>query len=68
MAQFFEIQNGDGRHLELWLLRCFDVTSVFQIKVAIFILNLAMIGQIVKKSKLAAAAILKSTLPVEPPS
>jgi len=47
--QFFEIQDGGGRHLELWSYRFFDVTDVFWIKVAIFPLNLAMIGQIVKK-------------------
>jgi len=46
--QFSEIQDGDGHHLELWLLRFFDVTEVFKSKVAIFLLNLAMIGQIVK--------------------
>jgi len=47
--QFFEIQDGGDRHLELLLCRFFDVTNVFRIKVAIFPLNLAMIGQIVTK-------------------
>jgi len=47
--QFFEIQDGGGRHLELWLVRFFDVTDVIYIKLAIFLLNLAMIGQIVKR-------------------
>jgi len=27
--QFFEIQDGGGHHLELWLLRFVDVTDVF---------------------------------------
>jgi len=45
--QFFEIHDGGGRHLELWLRRFFDVTDVFWIKVAISPVNLAMIGQIV---------------------
>jgi len=45
--QFFEIQDGGGRHHELWLRRFFDFTDVFRIKVSIFPLNLAMIGQIV---------------------
>jgi len=27
--QFFEIQDGGGRHLELWLSRFFDATDVF---------------------------------------
>jgi len=26
---FFEIQDGGGRHLELWLRRFFDVTKIF---------------------------------------
>jgi len=43
--QFYEIQD---RHLELWLLGLFHVTDVFQIKVEIFLLNLAMLGQMVK--------------------
>jgi len=30
---FFEIQNGGGRHLEIWLPRFFDVTDVVKIKV-----------------------------------
>jgi len=47
--QFFKIQDGGDRHLELWLRRFFDVTNVFYIEAAIFPLNLAMIGQIVTK-------------------
>jgi len=47
--QFFEFQDGGGRHLQLCLRRFFDVTDVFLIKVALFSLNLAMIGQIVTK-------------------
>jgi len=27
--QFSEIQEGDGRHFELWLRRFFDITGVF---------------------------------------
>jgi len=34
---FFEIEDGGGHHLELWLLRFFDVSDVFLIKVPIFI-------------------------------
>jgi len=48
----FEIQNGGGRHVELRLLRFFNVTDLFQIKVAIFLLNLAMTGHIVNKWQL----------------
>jgi len=47
--QFFEIKDGGGRHLAFWLRRLLTFTDVFQIKVAIFPLNLAMIGQIVTK-------------------
>jgi len=45
----FKNQDGGGRHLELRLLRLFDVTDVFQIKVAKLKLNLTMIAQIVNK-------------------
>jgi len=44
----FEIQDGSGRHLDLWLLRFFDVTDVFLIEV-IFLLNLMMIDQYIMK-------------------
>jgi len=62
--QFFENQDGGGHHLELWLRRFFDVTDVFKIKVAVFLLNLVTIGQMVKKRqpffefKTAATALL----------
>jgi len=52
MTTVSEIQDGGGRHFELWLLRFFDVADVFEIKVAIFLLTLVMIGQIVKKWQL----------------
>jgi len=51
-----------------------DVIDIFQIEVSMFSLILVTIGQILRngssfsKSKMAAAAILKSTLPVEPSS
>jgi len=41
----FEIQDGGGRNIELWLLRFFNIADVFYIKVAIFLLNLMMIGR-----------------------
>jgi len=47
----FKIQDGGGRHLELWLLRFFAVADVFLIKVAIFLLTLVMIDQIVRNGK-----------------
>jgi len=49
----FEIQDGDGHHFELRLLRSVDdADDVFNFKVAIFLLNLAMIGQIINKLQL----------------
>jgi len=45
----FKIKDGGGRHLKLWILNLFDVIDVFSIKVAIFLLNLAMIGHKKKK-------------------
>jgi len=71
---FFEIQDEDNRHLEFVQLWIFDVIDMFQIEVPMFPLISVTIGQIVKKwqqfskSKMAVAAILRSTLPVEPPS
>jgi len=50
--QFLEIQGGDGHHLELWLLKFFDVIGLFKIKVLVFLLNLAMIGLILSKWQL----------------
>jgi len=47
--QFFKIQDGSGRHLDLWVLGRFDVIGEVKIKVAIFLLHFAIIGQIVKK-------------------
>jgi len=47
--QFIKIQEGGGRHLELWVLSLFDVVRVFYIKVAILLLKLSMIGKIVDK-------------------
>jgi len=49
LQQFFEIQYGGGRHLELCLRRLFEIPDVFVIKVAILLLNLVMFGRIVKK-------------------
>jgi len=72
--QFFEIQYGGDRHLEFSQICISDVIDMFQFEVPMFQLMLMTIGQILKKwqlfskSKMAAAAILKSTIPVEPSS
>jgi len=62
----YSVSNSQNpNYLKLWLLRFLVVTYVFKINVAIVLLNLAMIGRIVKKwqphfskLKMAATAIL----------
>jgi len=72
---FFEILDGGDRHLEFLQICISDVIDMFQMKVPMFPLILVTMGQILNKwqqffskSKMAAAVILKSTLPVEPSS
>jgi len=72
-ANVFATQDGGSRHLELLELCISGVIDMFQIEVTMYSLILGTIGKIVKKCsfskyKMAAAAILKSTLPIEPPS
>jgi len=61
-------------HLEFFQLYISDVKGMFQIEVSMSPLILVTIGQIIKKwqqffkSKMAAAANLKSILSVEPTS
>jgi len=47
--QFFEIQDGGGRHLEFVILRISYVIDMFHIEIPVFPLILMTIGQIVKK-------------------
>jgi len=70
-ATVFLIQDGGDRHLEFVQLYISDVIDMFQIEVPMFpviLVKQLRIGSSVSKFKMAAAAILKSTLPVEPPS
>jgi len=69
IAIVFKIQDGGDHHLEFLQICISDVIDMFQIEVPMFSLILVTIGQILKKcsfskSKMAAAAILKSALPV----
>jgi len=65
---FCKIQDGDNRHLEFQQQCISDVIDMFQIEVPMFSLILVTIGRRCSKSKMAEAAIFKSTLPVEPRS
>jgi len=62
------------RNLEFFHICIFDVIDMFQMDIPMCPLILVTMGQILKKwqqfskSKTAAAAILKSTPPFEPPS
>jgi len=45
---FFEIQDGNNRHLAFLQLCIFDVIDMFQIEVPMFQVILVTIGQIIK--------------------
>jgi len=72
---FFGIKDGGYRHLEFFQLCISNVIDMFQIEVPMFPIMFVTMGRILKKcqqcfskSKMAAAIILKSALPVERPS
>jgi len=72
--QVFEIQDGGYRHLEYLQICIYDVIDIIQIEVPMFLQMLVTMSRILKKwqqffeMQYGGTAILKSTLPIEPPS